>query len=102
MDLENIVEAINNDNINEPEVIGTFVDSMQNDNPVYGVEYDGVRVQFINSCNQRGLSDFSYIMPEIAEAMDGQEQEGEVYDGMSGNQIWWEVVDVDEKGNLLK
>ena len=98
--MEEIKEKLREFNLSEPTVIGTYKDSMKNDNPVYGTEIDGQRLQFINSSNQRGLSDFDSILEDIADELD--DRNGEIYDRHSGNQIYWEIVSVDEKGSLLK
>jgi hypothetical protein len=101
MNLYNLALAIDNNVLETPEVGGIFIDSMKNKNPVYVVEHKDVKLQFINSSNQRTLSDFDSILEAISEKLGMGEAEGEVSDYMSGNEIFFEVVDIDSNGSLL-
>jgi hypothetical protein len=101
MEYADIVVAIADDNL-EPRVRGIFVDSIGGENPVYVAEADENKVQFINSSNQEPLHNFDSILENISEAIQEDDWEGEVFDPMTGNQVWWEVVPLGVNGTLLK
>jgi hypothetical protein len=101
MEFQEIIEAIDDGTL-EPTVGGIFVDSLGGNNPVYVADVGEFKLQFINSSNQRTLHDFDSLLGEISERLAEDEDEGEVFDAMTGNQIFFEVVGIDEAGSLLK
>lgn len=101
MSYQDLIIAIADDTL-EPTVGGIFVDSMEGENPVYVCSTDENTLQFINSSNQEPLRNFDSLLVEIQEALEEEEQEGEVTDYSSGNQIFWEVVPNGAKGTLFK
>ena len=102
MNKEEILEAIEDGNI-PVKVEGIFVDSMGGKNPVYVTDsIGGMKIQFINSSNQSTLSNFNSLLDEISENIKSDDEEGEVFHGMTGNQIYWELVEEDSNGTLIK
>ena len=63
--MEDIINSLRELNVNEPEIVGSFKDSMGNQNPVYATEVEGddgtYRLQFINS----SLSELCYLLGPI-------------------------------------
>ena len=101
-ELEELIDDLQQACVEEPQIVGSYKDSMGYENAVYCVEYDDKKIQMINSSNQEILSEFGHIYEAIADELEDDTQEGEVYDSYSGNQIWFEVVGIDDKGTLIK
>jgi len=101
-EIQEIQEAIEEGTL-DAKVEGIFKDSVGGKNPVYVTDsVDGVKIQFINSSNQETLEDFSSILDKISERLSDDEDDGEVHDPYSGNQIYWEIVDEGSDGTLIK
>ena len=79
-----------------------FEDSMGNKNNVYVGVYNNLKIQFINSSNQRTLNYFDDILDEISGQLDDEKFEGYLTDPISNNEIYWEAVELDLKGTLLQ
>ncbi len=101
-ELAEIVEAIRDGNIDEPRVEGIFKDSMGGKNPVYVTACGEFKIQLINSSNQDPLDDFDSILDSIADEIENGDEEGEVADNSTWNQIYWEVLPENAKGSLIK
>jgi len=99
---EEIVEAVRDGNIDEPRVEAIFVDSMEGKNPVYVTVFGEFKIQFINSSNQGRLDDFDGILDSIADEIENGDEEGEISDYSTGNQIYWELLPKDSNGSLVK
>ena len=101
-EFEEIVEAIRDGNIDEPRVEAIFVDSMGGKNPVYVTVFGEFKIQLINSSNQEPLDDFDRILDSIADEIENGDEEGEVQDSGTWNQIYWELLPQDSNGSLVK
>jgi hypothetical protein len=102
METEELLEAIDYGNV-DVKVEGIFVDSMGGKNPVYVTESKGgVKLQFINSSNQETLESFDSLLSSIYDELENEDYDGEVYDPASRNQIYWELVDENSNGTLIK